>query len=153
MAHYAKLDSNNVVMAVVAVDTINCMTRGGIEKEEIGVEHLIKSTGYNLWKKCSYNTSEGVHKEGGTPFRANYPGFGWIYNPEHDIFHLSQPYPSWSLNTTTGLWESPIGPAPELTTEQVMSGSRYEWDESTYTLDNTKGWVLVTQEDPADDIS
>jgi hypothetical protein len=32
MAHFAKLGIDNVVTAVVAMDTITTMTRGGIEK-------------------------------------------------------------------------------------------------------------------------
>jgi hypothetical protein len=145
MAHYAKLGLDNIVTAVVAVDTITCMTRGGIEKEEIGLAHLVKHHGHELWKKCSYNTYAGVHKNGGTPFRANYPGIGWYYNSEHDIFHPARPHASWTLNTTTGHWESPI-PEPERTEAEVEAMSYYTWDEEVYQADNTTGWVLNTPE-------
>ena len=145
MAHYAKLGLDNVVTAVVAVDTIDCMTRGGIEREDIGLAHLVKHHGHELWKKCSYNTSGGVHKNGGTPFRANYPGIGWYYNSEHDIFHPARPYASYTLNTTTGMWEAPIA-QPELTEAEVEAGSYYRWDEDAYQADNTAGWVLETRE-------
>jgi len=145
MAHYAKLGLDNIVTAVVAVDTITCMTRGGIEKEEIGLAHLVKHHGHELWKKCSYNTYAGVHKEGGTPFRANYPGIGWYYNSEHDIFHPARPHASWTLNTTTGHWDAPI-PQPERTEAEVEAMSYYTWDEEAYQADNTTGWVLNTPE-------
>ena len=145
MAHYAKLGLDNIVTAVVAVDTIDCMTRGGIEKEEIGLAHLVKHHGHELWKKCSYNTSGGVHRTGGTPFRANYPGIGWYYNSEHDIFHLPRPYASYTLNTTTGMWEAPI-PQPELTEAEAEAMSYYRWDEDAYQADNTQGWVLETRD-------
>ena len=145
MAHYAKLGLDNIVTAVVAVDTITCMTRGGIEKEEIGLAHLVKHHGHELWKKCSYNTYAGVHKEGGTPFRANYPGIGWYYNSEHDIFHPARPHASWTLNTTTGHWDAPI-PEPERTEAEVEAMSYYTWDEEAYQADNTTGWVLNTPE-------
>ena len=36
MAHYAELGVDNVVKRVLFIDTIKCMTNGGIEKEEIG---------------------------------------------------------------------------------------------------------------------
>ena len=149
MAHYAKLGLDNIVTAVVAVDTIDCMTRGGIEKEEIGLAHLVKHHGHELWKKCSYNTRGGEHSGGGTPFRANYPGIGWYYNSEHDIFHPARPYASYTLNTTTGMWDPPI-PQPELTEAQVEAGSYYRWDEDAYQADNTTGWVLETREAPAE---
>ena len=145
MAHYAKLGLDNIVTAVVAVDTIDCMTRGGIEKEEIGLAHLVKHHGHELWKKCSYNTRGGEHSGGGTPFRANYPGIGWYYNSEHDIFHPARPYASHTLNTTTGMWDPPI-PQPELTEAEAEAMSYYRWDEDAYQADNTAGWVLETRE-------
>ena len=145
MAHYAKLGLDNIVTAVVAVDTIDCMTRGGIEREDIGLAHLVKHHGHELWKKCSYNTRGGEHSGGGTPFRANYPGIGWYYSSEHDIFHPARPYASHTLNTTTGMWEAPIA-QPELTDAQVEAGSYYRWDEDAYQADNTAGWVLETRE-------
>ena len=145
MAHYAKLGLDNIVTAVVAVDTIDCMTRGGIEREDIGLAHLVKHHGHELWKKCSYNTRGGEHSGGGTPFRANYPGIGWYYSSEHDIFHPARPYASYTLNTTTGMWEAPIA-QPELTDAQVEAGSYYRWDEDAYQADNTAGWVLETRE-------
>jgi hypothetical protein len=149
MAHFAKLGLDNVVTAVLAMDTIDTMTRGGIEREEIGLAHLVKHHGHELWKKCSYNTRGGVHSEGGTPFRANYPGIGWYYNSEHDIFHPAKPYASYTLNTTTGMWEAPL-PQPELTEEEVAAMSYYRWDEDAYQADNTTGWVLETREAPAE---
>ena len=152
MAHYAKLGLDNIVTAVVAVDTIDCMTRGGIEREDIGLAHLVKTHGHELWKKCSYNTSSGVHRGGGTAFRANYPGIGWYYNSEHDIFHPARPTDadgdlmnSHTLNTTTGQWDCPLT-QPTLTDDEIAAGKYYRWDESAYQADNTTGWVLVTPE-------
>ena len=143
MAHYAKLGLDNIVTAVVSVDTIDCMTRGGIERADIGLAHLVKHHGHELWKKCSYNTRGGEHSGGGTPFRANYPGIGWYYSSEHDIFHPARPYASHTLNTTTGMWDPPHA-APALTEAQVEAGSYYSWDESAWVADNTEGWVLNT---------
>ena len=150
MAHYAKLGIDNVVLEVLTMDNITTMTPGGIEKEEIGIAHLIENHGHANWKKCSYNTLAGVHMNGGTPFRANYPGIGDIYNSEHDIFHRPRPTDadgdvmnSHTLNTTTGEWDPPFAP-PALTTEQQTAKSSYRWDESVWVSDNSKGWVLQT---------
>lgn len=154
MAHYAKLGLDNIVTTVLTVDTIDCITRGGLEKEEIGLEHLIKHHGHENWKKCSYNTRNGVHYDAetnepsGKPgFRANYPGIGWYYNSEHDIFHPAKPEgcDSWILNTTTGHWDPPIS-QPELTEAEREAFSYYTWDEDAYQADNTTGWVLKTRE-------
>ena len=146
MAHFAKLGIDNVVTAVLAVDTIDCMTRGGIEREDLGVDHLVKYHGHENWKKCSYNTFQGVHKGGGTPLRANYPSVGWYYNSEHDIFHPPKPYNSWTtLNTTTGMWEPPIT-KPDLTDSEIAAGKFYDWNETAYQSDNTVGWELKSFE-------
>ena len=103
-------------------------------------------------KKCSYNTSAGTHRNGGTAFRANYPGIGWIYNSEHDIFHPARPSDadgdlmnSHTLNTTTGQWDCPLT-QPTLTDDEIAAGKYYRWDESAYQADNTTGRVLVTPE-------
>ena len=148
MAHFAKLGIDNEVIAVFVMDNITTMTNGGIEKEEIGITHLIKHHGHENWRKCSYNTHNGVHAEGKTPFRANYPSIGDYYSNEHDIFHKPRPSDadgdlmnSHTLNTTTGKWDPPFAP-PALTTEQQTAKSSYRWDESVWVADNTKGWVL-----------
>jgi hypothetical protein len=148
MAHFAKLGIDNEVIAVFVMDNITTMTNGGLEKEEIGIAHLIKHHGHENWKKCSYNTHAGVHAEGKTPFRANYPNIGDFYSSEHDIFYVPRPSDadgdlmnSHTLNTTTGQWDPPFA-APALTTEQQTAKSSYRWDESVWVGDNTKGWVL-----------
>ena len=87
MAHYAELGVDNVVKKVLYIDTIKCMTNGGIEQESIGREYLEKHHG-GTWMKCSYNTNENEHREGKTPFRGNYPcGNGnWKYDSTLDKF-------------------------------------------------------------------
>lgn len=144
MAHFAKLGLDNVVLRVTPLDNIKTMTRGGIEQEEIGVEYLTKHHGHSTWKKCSCNTLDGTHTKGGTPFRANYPSPGWYYNSEHDIFHEPRPEgcDSWTLNWTTGRYDCPLGPAPELTVDDMIAYKEYVWDEDLYQSDNTQGWVL-----------
>jgi len=62
----------------------------------------------NLCKRTSYNTVGGVHQNGGTPFRKNYAGVGYIYDPVRDAFYAPQPFASWTLNEDTCLWECPV---------------------------------------------
>jgi len=61
-----------------------------------------------LCKRTSYNTHGGVHQNGGTPFRKNYAGVGYTYDPVRDAFYAPQPFESWTLNEDTCLWECPV---------------------------------------------
>jgi hypothetical protein len=63
-----------------------------------------------------------------------------------DIFITQKPHASWTINSSTPVWVSPLGEAPGLTTSQVEAGSYYTWDESAYQADNTAGWTLNTPE-------
>ena len=146
MAYFAKLGLDNIVEIVHCIDNIKSMTPGGLEREDIGAEYLTSIHGHTTWKKCSYNTSKGVHALGGTPFRANHPAVGWYYSTEHDIFYPPRPTDvngdvcnSWTLNTTTGHWEPPIDP-PQLYQEQLCCSECSGWNESAYQADNTTGW-------------
>ena len=85
---------------------------------------------------------ENNHLQGGTPFRANYPSVGWIYDSTNNIFYPPRPIDndgdlmnSHTLNTTTGNWTPPISLPSDADTVS------YNWDESLYQSDNTKGWI------------
>ena len=58
-----------------------------------------------LCRRTSYNTIGGVHQNGGTPFRKNYAGVGYTYDPVRDAFYSPQPFESWTLNEESCLWE------------------------------------------------
>ena len=77
---------------------------------------------YGGCKRTSYNTQGGVHKLGGTPFRKNYAGVGYIYDPVRDAFYSQQPYASWILDESTCYWQPPT-PRPE--------GTDWYWKEDT----------------------
>lgn len=120
MAHYAILDENNVVVQVIV----------GKDEHELGPDG-------NPWdwetyygaKRTSYNTHGGQHATGGTPYRKNYAGIGYVYDETRDAFIPPQPYASWVLNEQTCLWEAP--------TPMPTDGQPYAWDEDTGT------WRLV----------
>ena len=96
MAHFAKLDENNIVVQVVVVHNDIATT------EQAGVDFLNDLYKTNdVWKQTSYNTRGGVHLLGGTPFRKNYAGKGMVYDEVRDAFIYTQPYPSHTLNETT----------------------------------------------------
>jgi hypothetical protein len=86
-------------------------------------------------RRMSYNTQGGVHKLGGTPFRKNYAGKGYMYDPVRDAFYAPQPYPSWILDEDTCYWEAPT-PRPEGMEwhwkEDTTEWVDYYWQEPTY---------------------
>ena len=64
--------------------------------------------------------------------RKNYAVIGGRYDGVG--FHDAQPFASWTLNSTTYYWEPPV--------TYPSDGKDYNWNESVYQADNTKGWVL-----------
>ena len=97
MAHFAKLDDNNVVLAVHVVNN-DVITIDGVESEQAGIDFLTSLHGHTVWKQTSYNGN----------FRKNYAGIFFTYDTERDAFIAPQPYPSWTLNETTCQWEPPV---------------------------------------------
>lgn len=122
MAHFAELDDNNLVLRVIVVS----------DEDAVDGENFCHHLLGGRWKQTSYNTRGGQHLLGGTPFRKNYAGIGSIYDETRDAFLLPQPFPSWTLNETTCLWEPPI-PYPI-----NQSGLLYRWNETT------RSWLRVT---------
>jgi hypothetical protein len=96
MAHFAKLDENNVVLEVNCLDN-NELLVNGIEVEAKGIAFLtIWSNGHYNWKQTSYNGN----------FRKNYAGIGFTYNATRDAFIPPKPDGDWTLNETTCQWEN-----------------------------------------------
>ena len=75
-----------------------------------------------LCRRTSYNTIGGVHQSGGTPFRKNYAGTGYTYDPVRDAFYSPQPFESWTLNEESCLWECPV---------ERPEGEDWWWKEDT----------------------
>ena len=121
MAHYAFLDSNNVVTEVIS----------GKNENEDGIdwEQWYGDFRGQVCKRTSYNTVGNTHTNGGTPYRGNYAGIGYTYDQQRDVFIPAKTYASWVLNEETFLWKSPI-PYP-------TDGKIYSWNEESQT------WVEV----------
>ena len=144
MAHFAQLDSNNVVTQVIVVSNSDTSDNNGVEVESIGVAFCQKLLGAETnWKQTSYNGK----------MRGNYAGVGFTYMSNvatlgvgsTDIFINQQPHASWTVDTTAANWKSPIT-QPTLTDEEVAANKYYEWNETAYQADNSTGWELKTSE-------
>ena len=98
MAHYAFINENYIVTEVIV----------GKDESNFDWERHYGDIRGQLCKRTSYNTIGGVHTTGGTPYRKNYAGIGYIYDPTLDAFYPPKPYSSWTLNTNSCLWEAPV---------------------------------------------
>tara|TARA_B110000211_G_C13834876_1_gene445220 strand:- start:255 stop:593 length:339 start_codon:yes stop_codon:yes gene_type:complete len=108
MAHYAFLDDNNIVTEVIVG---NDETTGDWEAYygEFRGQRCVRT---------SYNGN----------IRKNYAGMGYTYDEDKDAFIPPQPYPSWTLDEDTCLWEAPV-PMPD-------DDNKYSWDE------DSQNWIV-----------
>tara|TARA_R100000951_G_scaffold76378_1_gene64465 strand:+ start:38 stop:418 length:381 start_codon:yes stop_codon:yes gene_type:complete len=123
MAHYAKVLDGKVIDSIVA--------------EQEFMDGFVDSNP-GEWIQTSYNTRGGVHYEsdGTTPsadqskaLRKNFGSRDMEYDSTADAFHSPQPYPSWTLNSTTFLWECPVDePTATDDTEYVWNEEDQSWD-------------------------
>ena len=122
MAHFAKLGKGNII------EKVNVVSNDIATSEQAGVDFL--NNLYNtrdVWKQTSYNTREGVHSLGGTPFRKNYAGIGYYYDQTRDAFIPPKPFNSWILNETTCQWEAPVA-LPDTENRYNWNEEKQQWD-------------------------
>ena len=145
MAHFAKLNANNIVEQVIVVANEDTADNSGAETEAIGVAFCQKLVGAGTnWKQTSYNSN----------MRGNYAGIGMTYMTNvatlgvgsTDIFINTQPYASWTVGVGTATWYPPANPgdAPDLSESDKTAGKYYVWNESNYQSNPATAWVLTT---------
>jgi hypothetical protein len=128
MAHYALINSDNIVVQVITgvdenitqVDTDGSIVGGSTEAWEQFYASRPWFAGL-ICKRTSYNNN----------IRKQYAVIGSLYDPEFDVFIAPQPFPSWKLDYTTYQWEAPVA-KPEDTDEYF-----YKWSEIN------KEWIQV----------
>ena len=123
MAHFAKVDSDNIVTRVIVISKEN------IDSGNWGSP--------SSWIQTSYNTHGGKHydqegvEDSGVALRYNYAGAGYTYDADKDAFIAPKPYPSWTLVEATCQWEAPVAYPDD--------DKRYTWDE------DITNWVEVVE--------
>ena len=111
MGHYAKVEDGVVTQVIVADGPDWC-------EQNLGGE----------WVQTSYNTSGGVHSGGKFPIHKNYAGIGYLFDGVG--FYAPQPYPSWTKDEATYLWNAPVA--------MPTDGKRYSWNEETLSWDEVE---------------
>ena len=150
MAHFAKLGANGKVIQVLTMDNDKMLNADGVEDESVGQQWLETHNNWpaQMWIQTSYNTSSNKHSSGDNSkaFRGNYAGIGYTWDEDDQIFWPKKPYPSWVKNMTTAQWDSPIGDAPALTSEQEAQNTIPSDAEGKATGPATHGWVYLWNE-------
>ena len=119
MAHYAFLDSNNIVTEVIV----------GIDETEL-IEGSTPEQWYGNFRgqtcvRTSYNGN----------IRKNYAGIGYTYDAERDAFIPPKPFASWLLDEDTCRWNPPT-PYPT----DAPDGTFFTWNE------DNQSWQEVTDD-------
>lgn len=121
MAHYALLDSNNVVVKVITgVDETETQDDNGTVVGGSG-EAWEAFYAAQPWhegltcKRTSYNNN----------IRKQYAGIGYSYDAAADVFVAPQPYPSWTLDSSHD-WQAPVARPAE---------GMWSWNEDTQAWD------------------
>jgi hypothetical protein len=85
MAHFAKIDENNIVIEVLVTDN---------NAPNEGYDWLVENLG-GTWIQTSYNAT----------IRKNFAGIGFTYDQNLDAFIPPKPEGNWTLNTELCIWE------------------------------------------------
>lgn len=122
MAHFASIDSNNVVTEVLVVDNSDIGDLAFPESEAVGAAFLNSFLPIATWKQTSYNNN----------FRFRYAGIGYTFHPEcgeHGGFAAPAEYDYFIFDVASCAWVPPI-PYP-------TNGFEYYWD------DVSRNWIKI----------
>lgn len=140
MAHYALLNSQKKVTNVIVGPSEYLQdddTIGSVDRTTYWENEFATLFNAHSCKRTSYNTRGNTHINGGTPYRKNYASIGYKYYVSHDGFAPPKPYPSWTLNTNTLLWDAPVD-YPSNVEDSDGNPIIYEWNETD------QSWDVVT---------
>ena len=117
MAHFAQIDENNIVQRVIVVSNDVTFDENNQEVEQKGIDFCKSLYGENTaWVQTSYNHN----------FRKQFAGIGALYDSLNDVFIVTKPYDSWTLDSNFD-WQPPV--------EYPNDGQNYQWNEDDQTWD------------------
>jgi hypothetical protein len=122
MAHFAKLDANNLVIDVHVVNN-DVITVDGQESEQAGIDFLTDLLGHSMWKQASYSGA----------FRKRMAAIGYTYNPQLDAFIPPKDYQSFIFDEVELLYVPPIA--------HPNDGKHYYWCEVDNEGNTVQNWV------------
>ena len=119
MAHFAKLNENNIVTEVVVVNNDILLEVDGTESENKGKTFLNSVFGTSNWVKTSYNGN----------FRKQFAGVGYTFDSDNNVFISPKPFESWTLDENFD-WQPPVNIPSD------FNGINYLWNEENQNWEN-----------------
>ena len=124
MAYFAQLDENNVVTNVIVVKDSDCQDSDGNHSEAVGIAFC---------KSLIDSNTTFVETKQDRSIRNRYAGIGDTFDATNDMFISPQPYPSWTLNQSTGRWEAPVAmPESDGTNYYTWNEDTQSWDSNSF---------------------
>jgi hypothetical protein len=123
MAHFAKINQDNIVVSVIVANDLFIKT---LEDKD-------------LYVQTSYNTREGIHYESNSSIqskdqskalRKNFAGIGYFYDESRDAFIPPKTFNSWILDDFSCIWIPPI--------QYPNNGKLYIWNEEKISWEEIK---------------
>ena len=133
MAHFAELDSNNVVTRVVVVGNDVPTAAGPLGENDMHVDGETWCVNFfkgGNWKQTSYNHN----------FRKQYCGKGYTFDAAKNKFISPQPFISWALDGNDD-WQAPVT-YPTDTTDKIIN-----WDYAG------QKWTATDRSDPVNNFN
>ena len=119
MAHFAKLNENNIVEDVIVISNQHCNNLDFPQSEVLGQLFIVTILGLEgKWYQTSYNSN----------FRKNFAGIGCTYDVNRNAFIAPKPFNSWILNEETCAWEPPT-PYPDMNDFYIWNEDIVNWEE------------------------
>ena len=137
MAHFAELDSNNIVTRVVVVGNDVTTAAGPLGDNDMHVDGETWCVNFfkgGTWKQTSYNHN----------FRKQYAGKGDTFDSAKDKFISPQPYASWALDGNDD-WQAPVTYPTDIGTEEDRKF--ISWDEAGLK------WTATDDSDPVNNFN
>ena len=137
MAHFAELDSNNIVQRVVVVGNDVTTAAGPLGSNDMHVDGETWCVNFfkgGTWKQTSYNNN----------FRKQYAGIGYTFDSAKDKFISPQPFTSWALDGNDD-WQAPVTYPTDTGTEE--DPKRIIWDEEG------QKWTATDNSDPVNNFN
>jgi len=134
MAHFAELDSNNVVLRVVVVGNDCVPSDEHVDGETWCIDFFKGGT----WKQTSYNNN----------FRKQYCGIGYTFDAAKNKFISPKPHASWALDANDD-WQAPITYPTVINdgADPLVWFYFIRWNDTKYQADNTTGWEATKSND------